>query len=44
VLKALVEKYRDKEIQKIIVDKVILYESILLPSGPVYKPLITVEL
>lgn len=31
--------YRDKVIQRVEVDEIILYESILLPSGPVYKPL-----
>lgn len=38
-LKELIEKYRDTEIQKVPVNEVILYESILLQSGPVYKPL-----
>jgi len=37
-LKELIEKYRDTEIQKVPVNEVILYESILLQSGPVYKP------
>jgi 2'-5' RNA ligase len=39
VLKSLVEKYRNSEIQIVSVDEVILYESILQPSGPIYKPL-----
>jgi 2'-5' RNA ligase len=38
-LTELVEKYRDKEIQRVKVTEVILYESILRPEGPVYKPL-----
>jgi len=38
-LEALMEKYRDSEIQKTRVNEVILYESILLQSGPVYKPI-----
>ena len=37
-LKAAIEKYRDSEIQKVTVKEVILFESILKPSGPVYKP------
>lgn len=38
-LKSLTEKYRDLEIQKVPVNEVILYESILLHSGPVYMPI-----
>lgn len=38
-LKELIEKYRDAEIQKVPVNEVTLYESILLQSGPVYKPI-----
>ena len=37
-LKSAVEKYRDSEIQRVTVQEVILYESILKPTGPVYKP------
>jgi len=44
VLKTFVEKYQNKEIQKAKVQELILYESILLPSGAVYKPLYKVEL
>jgi len=44
VLNALVERYQNKEIQKIAVNQVILYESILLPSGPLYKQLTKIEL
>lgn len=39
VLGSLVEKFRDSEIQVVKLNEVILYESILLPSGPVYKPI-----
>ena len=38
-LKSLMDKYQDIEIQKTDVNEVILYESILLPAGAVYKPL-----
>ena len=44
LLNTLIERYQNKEIQRIEINEVILYESIILPSGPVYKPLITVEL
>lgn len=39
VLKSLLEKYRNSEIQKTIIDEVILFESILLNTGPIYKPI-----
>jgi 2'-5' RNA ligase len=38
-LKALIDKYQNLEIQNTVINEVILYESILLQSGPVYKPL-----
>ena len=38
-LKELIEKFREAEIQRVPVFKVILYESVLLASGPVYKPI-----
>jgi 2'-5' RNA ligase len=38
-LKTLVGQFRESEIQVVPVNEVILYESILLQSGPVYKPL-----
>lgn len=38
-LRTIIEKYRDNAIQKVTVQNVILFESILQPSGPVYKPL-----
>ena len=38
-LSELLDKYREKELQKVKVSEIILYESILRPAGPVYKPL-----
>jgi RNA 2',3'-cyclic 3'-phosphodiesterase len=38
-LEALLDEYRDKEIQRVNVSEIILYESILRPEGPLYKPL-----
>jgi 2'-5' RNA ligase len=38
-LKTVLEKYRDTEFQKIEINEVILFESILLQTGPIYKPL-----
>jgi 2'-5' RNA ligase len=38
-LKSILERYRDIEFQKIDVEEVILYESILMQTGPLYKPL-----
>jgi RNA 2',3'-cyclic 3'-phosphodiesterase len=39
LLKSLIDKYQNTEIQKVIVEEIILYESVLNPSGPVYKPI-----
>jgi RNA 2',3'-cyclic 3'-phosphodiesterase len=39
VLRSEVEQYKDTIFQKVRVKEVILYESILLPNGPVYKPI-----
>jgi 2'-5' RNA ligase len=39
ILKSLVEQFRNYEIQVVPVNEVILYESILQQSGPIYKPL-----
>lgn len=39
ILSALLEKYRYILIQKVDVKEIVLYESILLPKGPKYKPL-----
>ena len=38
-LKNLLEKYNGTEMQKVPVNEVILYESILKQTGPVYKPI-----
>lgn len=38
-LNSLVEQYRNSEIQVVPVNEVILYESVLQQSGPIYKPL-----
>jgi 2'-5' RNA ligase len=38
-LKTVLERYKEIEFQKIEVKEVILYESILTPTGPIYKPL-----
>jgi 2'-5' RNA ligase len=39
ILKSFLEKYDEDEIQEVIVKEVILFESILRPSGPIYKPI-----
>jgi len=38
-LKVLIASYSEKAIQRVDVNEVILYESILMPTGPLYKPL-----
>jgi len=38
-LKNILDRYSDTEFQKVEVKDVILYESILLQTGPIYKPL-----
>jgi RNA 2',3'-cyclic 3'-phosphodiesterase len=38
-LKNVLERYRDVEFQKVDAREVILYESILMQTGPIYKPL-----
>jgi RNA 2',3'-cyclic 3'-phosphodiesterase len=38
-LSALIENYKDKEIQRIRVSEIVLFESVLRPQGPVYTPL-----
>lgn len=38
-LKLVMDKYRDVELQTVSVKEVILFESILKQTGPVYKPL-----
>jgi RNA 2',3'-cyclic 3'-phosphodiesterase len=44
ILKALVEKFQNAEIQIVPVTEIVIYQSILLPSGPVYKPLAFIKL
>lgn len=34
-----IDKYRDTDIQSIAIHEIILYQSILKPTGPIYKPL-----
>jgi RNA 2',3'-cyclic 3'-phosphodiesterase len=43
-LKKLIENYSDHEFQEVQVKEVILYESILNKTGPVYKPLVIISL
>lgn len=43
-LKSIIAGYQNLEIQKQEISEVILYESILLASGPVYKPLCKFDL
>jgi 2'-5' RNA ligase len=43
-LKTLTEEYHDSEIQIVPVNEIILYESILLQTGPVYKSLAEISL
>lgn len=43
-LKTLIEEFQNYEIQSVPVNEVILYESILLSAGPIYKPIIKVNL
>lgn len=38
-LKVLLDDFKDKEIQRVKVSEIFLYESILRPEGPLYKPL-----
>ena len=44
LIRKFIEEFRETEIQKVVVTEVILYESILLPSGPVYKPINKISL
>lgn len=39
LLSGLLEKHTNNEIQRISVKEIILFESILRPEGPIYKPL-----
>ena len=38
ILNSVIDKYGEAEIQEVNVEEVILYESILRPVGPIYKP------
>lgn len=38
-LKTVLERYRDNQIQIVHVSEVVLYESILMRTGPLYKPI-----
>ena len=38
-LKTVLERYRDNQIQIVHVSEVVLYESILKQTGPLYKPI-----
>jgi 2'-5' RNA ligase len=40
----LIEKYRETAIQTVCVNEVIMFESVLLQTGPVYRPITTVSL
>jgi len=44
ILNNLVRSYRDTVFHRQVIEKLILYESILKPSGPVYKPLAEISL
>jgi 2'-5' RNA ligase len=43
-LKLLMDKYQNAEIQKVPVNEVIIYESILKPTGPLYTPIAIIKL
>jgi RNA 2',3'-cyclic 3'-phosphodiesterase len=43
-LMRVIDLFRDKELQKMTTREIILFESILKPQGPVYKPLYTYTL
>lgn len=40
----LVQQYKNVLFQQVLVNEIIFYESILLPTGPIYKPLIIYKL
>jgi 2'-5' RNA ligase len=44
MIRKFLEEFHEAEIQKVKVNEIILYESILLPSGPDYKPLSKITL
>jgi 2'-5' RNA ligase len=39
LLKSLIDRFQNTELQTVLISEVILYESILLQSGPIYQPL-----
>jgi 2'-5' RNA ligase len=43
-LQKLIARYSDKIFQTVIVPEIIYYESVLLPTGPIYKPMLKVAL
>jgi RNA 2',3'-cyclic 3'-phosphodiesterase len=43
-LRMLIEHFNNQEIQKVPVNEIIVYESVLLPQGPLYKPLSVIKL
>jgi 2'-5' RNA ligase len=43
-LKHLIDKFQDVEIQKVPVNEIIIYESILKPTGPLYIPVTIIKL
>ena len=43
-LQKLIQKYTDIKLQDVTVSEIIYYESVLLPTGPIYKPISSVML
>jgi 2'-5' RNA ligase len=43
-LKCLIQKYEGTTLQNVTVSEIVFYESILLPEGPVYKPIDIISL
>jgi 2'-5' RNA ligase len=43
-LQDLIIKYSGKELQSVTINEIIFYESVLLPTGPIYKPILKVML
>ena len=43
-LKKLIQKYADTLFQDVTVSEIVYYESILLPAGPLYKPISIIKL
>jgi 2'-5' RNA ligase len=38
-LQKLIQKYAGVELQTVIISEIVYYESVLLPTGPIYKPI-----